>query len=147
MVAEDPELKKKLIQTTSPIWKKSIEGMRASHPATYETAMMGYEAMEEPRDPVFYYAPVILFVIGPATHAISCALACENILLAATSLGLGSCYVGYGAMITHNDELTQVLGLNDEEQIFGPILLGYNKESDEELSNRTQKKDAIIKWT
>jgi nitroreductase len=147
VVAEDPELKKKLIQTTSPIWKKSVEGMKESHPDTYKKAMSGYELMSEPRDPVFYSAPVILFVIGPATHAISCALACENIMLAATSLGLGSCYVGFGAMITHNNELIQVLGLNNEERIFGPILLGYAKDSDDLHSTRTQKKDALIKWT
>ena len=147
VVAEDLELKKKLIQTTSPIWKKSIEGIKESHPETYKMAMMGYEVMPEPRDPVFYSAPVILFVIGPATHAISCALACENIMLAATSLGLGSCYVGFGAMITHNDELVQVLGLDDEERIFGPIIIGYPKDIDSWRSIRPQKKGAIIKWT
>jgi nitroreductase len=59
-----------------------------------------YEAMEEPKDPIYYSAPVILFVIGPADNPnpISCGLACENIMLAAYSLGIGSCWVGFGSM-------------------------------------------------
>ena len=147
VVAEDPELKKKLIQTTEPIWKQNIEEMKETHPETYENAMMRYESLSEPKDPVYYSAPTILFVIGPITYSISCALACENMMLAATSLGLGSCYVGFGALITHNDELVQVLGLNEDERIYGPILLGYPQEKDELLKLNIHKKDPIIKWT
>lgn len=121
--------------------------MKKKHPETYKISIKRYDTQSDPKDPVYYSAPTILFVIGPTNYSISCALACENIMLAATSLGLGSCYVGFGALITHDDELVQVLGLNEDERIYGPILLGYPQEKDELLKLNIHKKDPIIKWT
>jgi nitroreductase len=94
-VVEDPEFRQKLVQTALPIWKRFFESIREMDPDNYEKVMRLYEAMEEPKDMIYYTAPAIIFVIGPADdpNPISCALACENIMLAACSLGLGSCYV------------------------------------------------------
>lgn len=39
-------------------------------------------------------------------------------------MGLGSCWVGFGSMVTDNDEVKRILNLGDDETIFGPILLG-----------------------
>jgi len=147
VVVEDPEFKQKLVQTTLPIWKKSTESMKETHPEVYEQVMMQYEAMPEPKDLVYYSAPVILFVIGLAGYDVSCALACENIMVAATSLGLGSCYVGFGAMVKGNADVVQALELTDDERIFGPILLGYPKEEPSALASiRPKKKEPMIKW-
>jgi len=147
VVVEDPEFKQKLVQTTLPIWKKFTESMKETHPETYEQVMMQYEAMDEPKDMVYYSAPVILFVIGPASYAVSCALACENIMIAATSLGLGSCYVGFGAMVKGNADVVQALELTDDERIYGPIVLGYPKDEPSVLASiRPKKKEPMIKW-
>jgi nitroreductase len=146
VVVEDPEFKKKLVQTTFPIWKKSIESIKETLPESYENLMRLYEAMDEPKDMVYYSAPVILFVIGPAEHAVSCALACENIMLAACSLGLGSCYVGFGSMVKGNPDVVQTLELKDDERIYGPILLGYPKDIPEAHALRWKKKEPMIKW-
>ena len=147
VVVEDPEFKQKLVKTTLPIWKKMIESMKETHPEIYEQVMMQYEAMDEPKDMVYYSAPVILFVIGPASYAVSCALACENIMIAATSLGLGSCYVGFGAMVKGDADVVQALELTDDERIYGPILLGYPKEEPSALASiRPKKKEPMIKW-
>lgn len=152
VVVENQDFKQKLVQTTYPIWKKSMENMKEALPEIYNTAMKVYEEMPEPKDLVYYSAPAIVFVIGPKSHATDCALACENIMIAATSLGLGSCYVGFGAMVTGNKEVTKTLELDDKERLFGPILLGYPKNDSESfvangLSHLApQKKDAMIKW-
>jgi len=152
VVVDDPEFKQKLVQTALPIWKNVMENMKETQPEIYETAMKLYEAMDEPKDLVYYSAPVIVFVIGPARNATCCALACENIMLAATSLGLGSCYVGFGAMVTGDADVVQTLGLKDDERIYGPILLGYPKdESSARVANALaslspKKKESIIKW-
>jgi nitroreductase len=131
VVVEDPEFRQKLVETTMPIWKKFTESMKETYPDAIEKAMVLYEAMDEPKDMVYYSAPVILFVIGPAKYPASCNLACENIMLAATSLGLGSCYVGFGMMVTGNAEIVQTLELTDDERIYGPIVLGYPKDTPE----------------
>jgi len=128
VVVEDPVFKQTLLETAMPIWEKSTESMKQMDSELYENVMKLYEMRPEPKDMVYHSAPVILFVIGPETHAVSCAFACENIMLAATSLGLGSCYVGFGSMVTGNAEVTQALELTEKERIYGPILLGYPKD-------------------
>ncbi len=147
VVVEDPEFKQKLVQTTLPFWENMIESMKETQPEIHETVMMQYQAMPEPKDMVYYSAPAILFVIGPASHAVSCALACENIMIAATSLGLGSCYVGFGAMVTGDADVVKALELTGNERIYGPILLGYPNEESRGLSSiRQKKKEPKIKW-
>ena len=147
VVVRDPEFKQKLVQTTHPFWKNMLESMKESQPEIYEQVMMQYKAMPEPKDMVYYSAPVILFVIGPAGYDVSCALACENIMVAATSFGLGSCYVGFGAMVKGNADVVQALELTDDERIYGPILLGYPKEEPSTLASiRPKKKEPMIKW-
>ena len=152
VVVEDPEFKQKLFQTIEPIRSNFYEGMKETMPEMYEQGMKLYEVMDEPKDLVFYSAPVILYVIGPAKNSIGCAMVCENIMLAAVSLGLGSCYDGFGAMVTHNADVVKTLELKDGERIYGPILLGYPKlnPSESQVSTlaelRDKKKDPVIKW-
>lgn len=131
VVVEDTAFKEQLLETVTPIWKKFMENMKEMDPTLHDNLLRLYETLPEPKDLVYYAAPVILFVIGPKANAVSCALACENIMLAATSLGLGSCYVGFGAMVTGNTEIVQALELMDGERIYGPILLGYPKDAAE----------------
>ena len=152
VVVEDPEFKKKLLQTIEPIRVNFYESMKETMPEMYERGMKLYEAMDEPKDLVFYSAPVILYVIGSARNSIGCAMVCENIMLAAVSLGLGSCYDGFGAMVTHNANVVKTLELKEGERIYGPILLGYPKlnPSESQVSTlaelRDKKKDPVIKW-
>ena len=147
VVVEDPKFREKLVQTTLPFWKQMTGSIKETHPEMYEQVMKQYEAMPGPKDMVYYSAPVILFVIGLAGFDVSCALACENIMIAATSLGLGSCYVGFGSMVKGNSEVVEALELTDREQIYGPIVLGYHKEEPGALAGiRTEKKKPVVKW-
>ncbi len=153
VVVQDPEFKQKLFQTAFPFWKNATDGIKEKHPEIYRMATCLYNAMEEPKDVIYYNAPVIIFVIGPAAGgAISCALACENMMIAATSFGLGSCYTGFGSMIKDNPEVVKALELNENEQIYGPILIGYPKKnptsaiSDALVKISATKKEPITKW-
>ena len=148
VVVEDPEFKQKLLQTALPIWKKMTESMKETDPEIYEKAMKLYEAMPEPKDMVYHGAPVILFIIGPIRNAVSCALACENIMLDACALGLGSCYTGFGAMVKGHADIVQALELTDGERIYGPILLGYPKDAPEKrwMDQHKSYVKPTIKW-
>ena len=92
VIVEDADLKKKLVETTLPFWKNMTASMQDFDPDMYEGVMAQYEAMPEPKDMVYYAAPAIVFVIGPKGFDISCALACENMMIAATALDLGMDY-------------------------------------------------------
>jgi nitroreductase len=152
VVVEDPEFKQKLFQTIEPIRSNFYESMKDTMPEMYERGMKLYEMMEEPKDLIFYSAPVILYVIGSAQNSIGCAMACENIMLAAVSLGLGSCYVNFGAMVTQDPDVVKTLELKDGERIYGPVIFGYPKVNPSEkqvkiqAELRAKKKEPIIKW-
>ena len=152
VVVEDPEFKQKLFQTIEPVRSKFYEGMKETMPEMYERGMKLSEMLDEPKDLVFYSSPVILYVIGSARNTIGCAMVCENIMLAAVSLGLGSCYAGFGAAVTGNADIVHALELKDGERIYGPILLGYPKVNPSEkqvkiqAELRAKKKEPIIKW-
>jgi nitroreductase len=140
VVVEDKETKNKLVRTALPNAKKILEMIKEVNPEKYEMIMKRYDELE---DPVYYSAPAIVFVIGSGRYADhSCPLACENMMLAAYSLGLGSCWVGFGAMVTNDEEIRNILELKEDEKIFGPILLGYPKSYPEHPPKREPK----VKW-
>ena len=152
VVAEDPEFKQTLFQTIEPIRSNFYESLKESLPEMYDKAIMQIEMMDEPKDLVFYSAPVIIYVIGPASNSLGCAMVCENIMLAAVSFDLGSCYVGFGAMIKGNADVVKALDLKDKERIYGPIIIGYPKINPTERQAsilkelRSKKKEPTIKW-
>jgi nitroreductase len=140
VVVEDPGLKKQLVEAAVPNAKKYVEPLRESLPERYRMIMRRYEELP---DPIYYSAPAIIFVIGTGSHAAdSCPLACENMMLAAQSLGLGSIWVKFGSMVTDNPEIVKALELKPGEQIYGPIAIGHIKE----VPKAPPKKDATIKW-
>lgn len=140
VVIEDGEAKKKLLRAALPNARKVLDTVRESDPARHELIM---KRLKELPDPIYYSAPVVVFVIGSGRYAgLSCPLACQNMMLAAYSMGIGSCWVGFGSMVTDDTEVKDLLGLADEETIFGPILLGYP----EGYPERPPKKGPQIRW-
>ena len=140
VVVEDEGVKKKLLGAALPNAKKILENVREVDPERYMQIMKRYDEM---KDPVYYSAPAVLFVIGSGRYADhSCPLACENIMLAAYSLGVGSCWVGFGSMVTDDVDVVKALDLKDDEKIYGPIVLGYPKV----FPDPPQKKLPVVKW-
>jgi nitroreductase len=140
VVVEDEDVKRTLLSAALPQAKKITEGVKEIDPERY--AMIKKRHVEL-ADPVYYSAPTIVFVIGNGRYAShSCPLVCENMMLAAYSMGLGSCWVGFGAMVTDDPSARNLLELKDGENIFGPILLGYPKGE----THRPLKKEPKVKW-
>jgi nitroreductase len=140
VVVEDQDAKRKLLGAALPQAKKITETVKDVDPERYEAIKKRYAELP---DPVYYSAPAIVFVIGSGRYAAhSCPLACENMMLAAFSLGLGSCWVGFGAMVTEDPEVRKLLELKEDDSIFGPILLGYPKAE----PVRPLKKEPKVKW-
>jgi nitroreductase len=140
VVVEEGAARKKLLRAALPQAKKITELVKDVDPERYE--MIKKQFAELP-DPVYYSAPAVVFVIGSGRYAAhSCPLACENMMLAAHSLGMGSCWVGFGAMVTEDQEARSLLDLKEDESIFGPILFGYPKGE----TQRPPKKEPKVKW-
>jgi nitroreductase len=127
VVVENADFRKKMVETAIPRSLQLFEAMKESSPERYKIIKQRYAELQ---DPIYYSAPQIIFVIGSnAAAADSCLLACENLILAAESLGLGSCYVRTGALVADNAEIAKAFDIQGDERIFGPVLLGYARET------------------
>lgn len=79
---------------------------------------------------VFYNAPCLVLLVGSnkvRTLAVDCALFAAYLMFAATSRGLGSCWVDLGGDI-QNQQLLQDLGLSEGNSIVAPVIVGYPKQ-------------------
>jgi nitroreductase/NAD-dependent dihydropyrimidine dehydrogenase PreA subunit len=94
------------------------------------------EALEEWRSSGkdrLFHGSMAAIVVGskpgancPAEDAL---LATQNILLAAHSMGLGSCLIGYAVGAVKNDPSIQIsIGIPPEEKVYAVIALGYPAE-------------------
>jgi len=156
VVVEDNAFRQELIAAALPTWKKVIGGWIDSQdgylheyftdffprclgwPAqSYEETMRQARDMQ---DGIYWGAPVVIFCIGTAAQ--ECAMVCQNMMLAATSLGLGSCIVGFGSFVTDDEEIVEALELKDTEKIYGPVVIGYP----EIYPDAPPKKPPAIKW-
>lgn len=78
-----------------------------------------------------YGAPVLILLSGPADallSAVNASLAAENMLLEATGLGLGSCYLVSPTMALNakdNNELAQEAGIPDGYRLQCAVIVGY----------------------
>lgn len=74
-------------------------------------------------------APVVIAVIGDPKanrwHTVDCALAGMSLLLAAHSLGLGTCWIGGFTQ----KQVRPLLGIPDDREVVGLVTLGYSDES------------------
>jgi len=140
VVVENQEFQRKMVEIVKPKALEIFNGLKESNPERHEIVMRRFAELP---DPIYYSAPAIIFVIGSnARAADSCNLACENIILAAESLGLGSCYVRMGSLIADDPEMRQALDLNNDELLFGPILIGYARE----IPAPPPKNAPVVKW-
>ncbi len=91
-------------------------------------------------DRLFHGAPSAIVVgckAGATLPKEDSMLAAQNMLLAAHSMGLGSCLIGMAVGAMKNDrKLQRVIGIPNEETIYAVIVLGYPNESYERQAGR-----------
>jgi nitroreductase/NAD-dependent dihydropyrimidine dehydrogenase PreA subunit len=92
-------------------------------------------------DPIFYKAPAIVFVHSAQpipTPREDSILAAYNIVLAAQTLGIGSCFVSLAQnAINSSRALKAILGMDRREQIHAVVVLGYSAVRFQRLVPRT----------
>jgi len=84
--------------------------------------------LKDPAFHIFYHAPALVVIsareAGPWAIA-DCALAAQNLMLAACANGLGSCWIGLAQSWLGTSEGKRALGLPDACLPVAPIILGY----------------------
>ncbi len=93
-------------------------------------------------DRIFHGAPAAIIVgsrPGASCPAEDALLATQNILLAAHSMGLGTCLIGFAVSAMGQDaSLKSILGIPQDEQVHSAVSLGYPDESYRMIPARKQ---------
>lgn len=86
-----------------------------------------FQMLRDPAYQIFYHAPALILIaaanVGP-WHTEDCALAAENLMLAAVAEGLGSCWIGFAQAFLNTPTGKHVLGLPSECVPVAPIIVG-----------------------
>ena len=95
---------------------------------------------------IFYGAPVLILIFASPDVIIDhdCALAAENMMLAAHSLGIGSCWIGLASGLGYDKEFLKEAGVPEGHTLIAPLIFGYPAK--DKLKAPARNSDVILKW-
>ena len=97
------------------------------------------------KDPVLYNAPLYIVITAPEDYKwadIDGAIAAHDMILAAHSLGISSCYIGMVKALGNDKEFYDLLQVPNGHKIIITIVFGYAKEKPEP---KERQKD-VVSW-
>jgi nitroreductase len=139
MVVQNKEMLNKLSDYSKPILVKNLEGRKDAGAVNF------LKRLQDKNFNLFYNAPVLIFVIGSKNNALTdydCSMCAENMMLAAQSLGIGSCWIGGAAVIQQSEELMAELKIPQNYKIIAPLIFGYPGTT----PPTPEKRDPVIFW-
>jgi nitroreductase len=141
VVIKDRELMKMLSEKAREMWME--RDLSASNPEIIKLIDM----VSRPGFDIFYNAPLLVMVFShPSGFSpqIDCALAAENMMIAARALGIGSCWIGLGSPLGQVASITKDLGVPEGCKLVACLIFGYPVK----LLERTPKRveNVILNW-
>ncbi len=122
-------------------------------------AAVGHVSQEQPSivddqklTNAFYDAPTVITLFAPGDFpfaAEDCAVAAENMMLAATSLQVGSCYIGLGWQAfaaPYGEAILKQWGIAPEYTAVMQLLLGYPQENDRHPAAKPRKEARVLRF-
>ena len=138
IVIQDQELLKRISDYCKPIM--------LSHLKDAGDEMNAFRELLKSSDfSTFYHAPTIIMVTGKTSdrfREIDCSLCAGNMILAAHSLGLGSCWIGSTELAFGNQDLMAACGIPEGYSPICTIAFGYPAE----IPEVPFKKDPLVTW-
>jgi len=112
-----------------------------------ETLLFLQAVAKSSKDVIFHEAPVVIFIITEdrAFNDESCACAAENMMLAAWSMGIGSCWIGFAKFLEMNEEAREKIGVPSNHHIASCIVFGYPEKVPKKPLPR-KPTSGIMKW-
>lgn len=120
------------------IGKPQVDDYFQNH---YQTITQALEEWDRHQRDQLFHGATALIIVG-ATPGASCPaedalLATQNILLAAHSMGLGTCLIGFAVSAMERDPtLKDAVDIPRDETVYAVIALGYPNEKYERLTGR-----------
>jgi nitroreductase len=102
------------------------------------------EILGDPNFDIFYHAPALVVICAAEGNwaVEDCALAAENLMLAARAAGLGTCWIGFAQNWLVTKEGRAALDLPPGYLPVAPIIVGHPKA----LPPQVPRKPAQIRW-
>jgi len=103
------------------------------------------ETLGNPNFQIFYHAPALIVIAGKSEGpwtVIDCALAAQNLMLAARASGLGTCWIGFAQGWLNTAEGKAALQLPAGTVPVAPIIVGQPKA----WPQAHKKNEAEIQW-
>lgn len=132
--------------------------IKRAHSQPRMATATSYVSREQPSiadDPnlknAFYDAPTVITLFAPKNFlfaAEDCAVAAENMMLVADSLGIGSCYIGQGWTAfadPYGQEVLRRWGIRTDYYAVMQLLLGSPREGDAHPTPKPRKEGRIVR--
>ena len=103
------------------------------------------ERAKTKEDAIFYSAPLVVFILGEKDSrwsTMDCSFAAENMMLAAKSMGIGSCPIGMARYIKDEKDIIGKLGFDENYELILTLVFGY---ADEKPAAKERNND-VVKW-
>lgn len=139
VVVQNKEMLKKLSVYAQPILVKNLEGRNDAGAVNF------LKRLKNKNFNLLYDAPVLILVIGSKNNALTdydCSMCAGNMMLAAHSLGLGSCWIGGASVIQQSEELMSELKIPQNYKIVAPLIFGYPRT----MPPTPEKREPVIFW-
>ncbi len=102
---------------------------------------------EGDEDVIFHDAPVLIFVVsrkGPFLTE-SCVCAVENMMLAAHSMGLGSCWIGFVRFLRKRSAAYKKIGVPPKHRVVAAVVFGH-PEQGKPVAPMRKIEAGMLKW-
>ncbi len=85
--------------------------------------------LSDPNYNIFHNAPLLIFVAGvKSPYAVyDYSMAAQNMMLAAYTLGIGSCWIGTAVPAANDSNVKQRLGVPEYLDVHAAVIFGYPK--------------------
>ena len=126
LVIKNRDVIRRLSETCKKSMIPLLEGLKHTSKSAEEyLAFLKIEGSD-----MFYNAPVLIIILGnknALTAVYDCAMAAQTMMLAAQSIGIGSCWIGAAQKALMDEKLLKELGAPEGYIIVAPLIFGYPK--------------------
>lgn len=141
--------RKDVLSELKSLAEQEFRGMEI-HEGMYKSIVASIKASQKGGYDFFYNAPTLIVLAnkkGYPNAIADCSCILENMMLAAASLNIGSCWINQLHWLDENSEIRtflQRLGLGEDETICGGLALGYPEVSELPPLSRTGNRITLI---
>lgn len=140
VVVQDNALLQRLSDFAKPLFVEEVRH-RNAHGAKHS-----FDHFTRPEFSIFHGANTLIIIcakpLGPFIAA-DCWLAAENLMLAASAIGLGSCVIGSAVAALNIHKVKTELGIPGEYSAIAPIVVGV---PGGEIPSASRKAPLILSW-